>query len=316
MILCGIGWLRTWILLATIPWCCNGQLQYVYDYNRYIYIYMMCISIYIWCTYIYTYIRKCSMVHNFKFVFPSPHFVGSENHASIAKRDRWCRVGVDGVSVYPLVICYIAIENGPFSSWIYPLIAWWCSIVMLTISHWKCLKHGDLPIAGWIFPLPYVSPLTSGQAVKTPSRWNCPKAPQGRRRRKKLLADSLRQRVGRFWVLRWTGDPYGNIWKYIWEYMVHNTRPGKRLHNELENHHAINGKTHELNGPFSIAMLVCQRVYTTNYWIIAPKWWNDMIEVYFSKSLCLQYQRIWPKIGPKRILGPTGSKLHVHSFSH
>jgi len=26
-----------------------------------------------------------------------------------------------------------------------------------------------------------------------------------------------------------------------------NTRPGKRLHNELENHHAINGKIHDFD---------------------------------------------------------------------
>ena len=29
---------------------------------------------------------------------------------------------------------------------------------------------------------------------------------------------------------------------------------GNLLHSELENHHAINGKINELNGPFSIAM--------------------------------------------------------------
>ena len=42
------------------------------------------------------------------------------------------------------------------------------------------------------------------------------------------------------------------------------TRPGKRLHSELENHYFIAGKIHYFYGykwPFSIAMLVYQRVY-------------------------------------------------------
>ena len=41
--------------------------------------------------------------------------------------------------------------------------------------------------------------------------------------------------------------------------MSMNTRPGKRLHSELENHHLSKGIS-TINGPFSIAMLNYQRV--------------------------------------------------------
>jgi hypothetical protein len=40
------------------------------------------------------------------------------------------------------------------------------------------------------------------------------------------------------------------------------TRPGKRLHNELEHHHAINGQIHYFYGHFLCRkLLVYQRVY-------------------------------------------------------
>ena len=43
---------------------------------------------------------------------------------------------------------------------------------------------------------------------------------------------------------------------------LENTRPGKRLHKTMENHHAINGKIHYFYGHFPVRkLLVYQRVY-------------------------------------------------------
>ena len=47
---------------------------------------------------------------------------------------------------YPLVICYIAIENGPFSSWIYPL-----KLVDLSSSLCTRLPEGKPPFSYGMF---------------------------------------------------------------------------------------------------------------------------------------------------------------------
>ena len=59
----------------------------------------------------------------------------------------------------------------------------------------------------------------------------------------------------RSWLHSEIDLPYEN-------WSLENTRPGKRLHKTMENHHAINGKIHYFYGHFPVRkLLVYQRVY-------------------------------------------------------